>query len=74
MCLIITARFHPYQNYWNNLIETLILADLMLLTAYYLPDSSQSVASDDTFEIMLLVAPFVFCVFYISITISKRLW
>lgn len=74
VCLIITARLHPYKNYWNNLIETLMLIDLMLITAYYLPDSSRSVASGDVFGIILLVAPFVYCIFYVVISVTKRLW
>lgn len=74
ICLIITARCHPYKNYWNNLIETLMLGDLLLITAYYLPESSRFVAAKDAFGIILLVVPFLYCIVYICVPITKRLW
>ena len=50
-----------------------MLLDLLLITAYYLPESSRSVAATDTFGIILLVLPFVYCIFYVSVFIIKKL-
>lgn len=77
LCFIITARLHPYEDAWSNLIETVILLDLLLIAGYFLNDhSSHIVVSkfEDAFAIILLLIPFTYGVLYIITSIIRKIW
>ncbi|XP_065897661.1 uncharacterized protein [Dysidea avara] len=77
VCLIITARLHPYEDSWSNLIESLVLLDLLLIAGYFLNDhSSESVIPEfeDAFAIILLVIPFAYGILYIITSVIRKIW
>ena len=69
LILMITSRVHPYTKKSANVAESLILLDLVLITAYFLDYNRLSSISG--FVIFLLVLPYTYFLSYLLIKLLR---
>ena len=69
--LLVHVFAKPYKKAHNNIIETAILLNLLLVAASYLKSPETIVAT--VLVVILTLLPYFYAVVYIAIVIGKRL-
>ena len=70
----IFACAQPYKEQRTNIIETLVLLDLLILTALFLKTDSRSREAVDDLGALLLLLPFFIAIGYIALKIMSTIW
>ena len=68
------ACSQPYNEKRANIIESLILLDLLILTSLFLNTADQSLNDVSNLAAVLLIIPFLFGFLYILVKVISILW
>ena len=71
LVLLVQVFAKPYKATHNNIIETAILVNLLLVTASYLQPPETTAAS--VLVVILTLLPYLYAVVYIAIAIGKKM-
>ena len=69
--LLVQVFAKPYKNTHNNIIETAILVNLVLVAASYLQSPETTAAS--VMVVILTLLPYVYAVVYIAIATGRKM-
>ena len=70
--LLVHLLIQPYEKKHVNIIETLILTDLLVVSIMYLNPPVNQIP--DWFSTILLLAPYVYCMLYFIGYFLHYLW
>ena len=71
MVLLVQVFAKPYKDTRNNIIETAILVNFVLVAASYLQPPETTTAS--VMVVILTLLPYVYAVVYIAIAIGRKM-